>query len=229
MTGRPHRMGSMTSLHTADGQTIGAYVAEPAGASHGGVVVLQEIFGVNAHIRDVADRYAAQGYHAVAPALFDRVRPGLELGYDDEGRKIGFATMKDTRPEQTLQDVQAAIDFAGAAGRVGVVGFCWGGTLAFESAVRLTGLSAAVGYYGGGIAARLDETPRVPVMLHFGEHDDHIPVSDVEKIRAAFPELPVFTYPAGHGFNCDQRGSYDRASADLALARTLPFLRQHVG
>ena len=222
-------MGSMISLKAADGVSIGAYLAEPSGAPRGGMVVLQEIFGVNGHIRDVADRYAAQGYRAVAPALFDRVKPDVELGYDESGMTNGVALAKQTVPEKTLQDVQAAIEEAAKAGPVGVVGYCWGGTLAFESASQLTGVAAAVGYYGGGIANALDKQPKVPLMLHFGEHDTHIPIADIETIKATLPDTPVYTYPAGHGFNCDQRGSYDKASADLALSRTLPFLKENVG
>lgn len=222
-------MGSTITLKTADGVSIGAYRAEPVGTPRGGLVVLQEIFGVNSHIRDVTDRFAAEGYLAIAPALFDRVKPGLELGYDEDGMTVGMATQKQTVPEQTLMEVQAAITAAAEAGRVGVVGYCWGGTLAYAAAAKLSGVSAAVGYYGGGIASQLEAKPKVPVILHFGEKDAHIPMDQVEKIRAALPNVPVFTYSAGHGFNCDQRGSYDKASADLALSRTMPFLRDHVG
>lgn len=222
-------MGSMISLKAADGVSIGAYVAQPPGKPRGGIVVLQEIFGVNAHVRDVADRYAALGYQAVAPALFDRVKPDVELDYDETGMTSGVALAKQSVPEKTLLDVQAAIDEAAKAGPVGVVGYCWGGTLAFKAATQLSGVAAAVGYYGGGIADALDESPKVPLMLHFGERDAHISMSDIEKIKAALPNIPIYTYPAGHGFNCDRRGSYDKASADLALSRTLPFFEEHVG
>ena len=222
-------MGSIIKLTASDGVTIDAYRAEPAGTPRGGIVVLQEIFGINAHIRSVADRYAAQGYLAVAPALFDRVTPGLELGYDQDGMTTGMATLKQASPENTMKDVAAAVAEVAKAGKVAIVGFCWGGTLAYAAAARLDGIAAAVGYYGCGIASMLDAKPKVPVMLHFGEKDDHIPMSSVEAIRAALPDVPVFTYPAGHGFNCDARGSYDKASADLALSRTLPFLKDHVG
>lgn len=222
-------MGQNTTLQTRTGASVGAYVAEPSGTPRGGLVVLQEIFGVNSHIRDVADRFAGDGYLAVAPALFDRVRPNVQLGYDDEGMKIGVATMQQVAQADALADIQAAIERASEAGKVGVVGYCWGGTLAFAAACSLSGLSAAVGYYGGGIASDLNRTPKVPVMLHFGEQDGHIPMSDVEKIRTTYPDVPIYTYPAGHGFNCDQRGSYDKGSADLALSRTLAFLRDHVG
>lgn len=222
-------MGQMITLTTADGATIGAYRAEPAGTPRGGIVVLQEIFGVNAHIRAVADRFADEGYLTVAPALFDRVKPGMELGYTNDDIRVGGLTQKETKPEDTLQDVQAAIAEAAAAGKVGVVGYCWGGTLAYAAAARLSGVTAAVGYYGGGIAAQLDAKPRVPIVLHFGEQDAHIPLSDVDTIHAALPDVPIYTYPAGHGFNCDQRGSFDEPSADLAASRTRDFLRAHIG
>lgn len=222
-------MGQMITLTAADGFVLDAYRADPPEPARGGLVVLQEIFGVNPHIRAVADRFAAQGYAVIAPALFDRVRKGVELGYDQAGMQEGVALNKATIQAETLQDVAAAVQALQPVGRVGVVGYCWGGTLAYAAACRLAGVSAAVGYYGGGIAGMLDEKPKVPVMLHFGEQDGHIPMSAVAAIRAALPDVPVFTYPAGHGFNCDARGSYDQPSADLALSRTLPFLRQHIG
>jgi carboxymethylenebutenolidase len=222
-------MGTDITLTTRDGATLGAYRAEPAGTPRGGIVVLQEIFGVNPHIRRVTDGYAAQGYLAVAPALFDRVSPGLQLGYDQPGREQGVAVMKQTVQADTLSDIAAAIAEVAEAGKVGLVGFCWGGTLAYAAAAQLPGLAAAVGYYGGGIASMLDDKPKVPVMLHFGETDAHIPMPSVEAIREALPGTPVFTYAAGHGFNCDARDSYDKPSADLALSRTLAFLGDHVG
>jgi carboxymethylenebutenolidase len=222
-------MGSTIKLTASDGVSIAAYRAEPSGTPRGGLVVLQEIFGVNPHIRRVTDRFAEQGYLAIAPALFDRVKPGLELGYDQAGMQEGIATQKQTIQADTLKDIEAAVAEAAKAGTVGIVGYCWGGTLAYAAAARLSGVAAAVGYYGGGIASMLDAKPKVPVMLHFGEKDDHIPMSAVESIRAALPDVPVFSYPAGHGFNCDDRGSYDKACADLALSRTLPFLHQNIG
>ena len=222
-------MGSMLTLTASDHVTIGAYKAEPIGTPRGAIVVLQEIFGVNPHIRRVTDSYAEQGYVAIAPALFDRVKPGIELGYTPEDVQKGVATQQQTVPADTLKDIEAAIAEVASVGKVGVVGYCWGGTLAFVSTCRLDGVTAAVGYYGGNIASMLDLKPRVPLMLHFGEKDDHISADDVARIKAALPDVPVFTYPAGHGFNCDARGSYDKPSADLALSRTLPFFRQHIG
>jgi carboxymethylenebutenolidase len=221
-------MGENINLTAKDGATIGAYRSAPADEPKGGMVVLQEIFGVNHHIRAVADRYAAAGYLAIAPALFDRVEPGVELGYGQADRPRAMEIRGKTKLEETLADIEAAIALAGAGGRVGVVGYCWGGTLAWAAATRLSGISAAVGYYGGGIAGMLDEQPRAPVMLHFGERDKHIPLSDVEKIRAAHPEIPVFVYAADHGFNCDERESYDAASAKEAQARTFAFFAENL-
>lgn len=222
-------MGQNINLTAKDGATIGAYRSAPADEPRGGMVVLQEIFGVNHHIRAVADRYAAAGYLAIAPALFDRVEPGVELGYGQADRPRAMEIRGKTKLEETLADIEAALALAAAGGSVGVVGYCWGGTLAWAAATRLSGISAAVGYYGGGIAGMLNEQPRAPVMLHFGERDKHIPLSDVEKIRAAHPEIPVFVYPADHGFNCDERESYDAASAKEAQARTFAFFAENLG
>jgi carboxymethylenebutenolidase len=222
-------MGENINLTAKDGATIGAYRSAPADEPKGGMVVLQEIFGVNHHIRAVADRYAAAGYLAIAPALFDRVEPGVELGYGEADRPRAMDIRGKTKLEETLADIEAAVALAAAGGSVGVVGYCWGGTLAWAAATRLSGISAAVGYYGGGIAGMLNEQPRAPVMLHFGERDKHIPLSDVEKIKAAHPEIPVFVYPADHGFNCDERESYDAASAREAQARTFAFFAENLG
>ncbi len=216
-------MGETITLTCKDGAQISAYRARPAGKPKGGMVVLQEIFGVNHHIRAVADKYAAAGYLAIAPALFDRVERGVELGYGPEDRPRAMELRGRTKIGETLADVAAAIEAAKQGGNVGVVGYCWGGTLAYAAAARLPGVTAAVGYYGGGIAGMAAERPRAPLMLHFGERDKHIPLSDVERIRAAQPEVPVFVYAAEHGFNCDERESYDAAAAAEAELRTMEF------
>ena len=219
-------MGEKITLTCKDGQQIGAYLARPVGAPKAGVVVLQEIFGANQHIRNVADQYAAQGYLAIAPSLFDRVESGLELGYTGDDPKKGMETRGKTELAKTLLDIEAAIEAVNSAGKVGVVGYCWGGTLAYASAVNLPGVSAAVGYYGGGVAAMSDKAPQAPLMLHFGEKDHSISMADVEKVKTNQPQTPVFVYPAGHGFNCDERASYDKDSADLARSRTLAFFAE---
>ena len=218
----------MIELKTADGATIGAYRAMPNAAPKGGVVVVQEIFGVNHHIRAVADRFAANGYVALAPAIFDRAERGVELAYDAAGGARGIALAKAIPQDQHLLSVEAAIAALDGTGPLAVVGYCLGGTLAFAAATRSPRLSAAVAYYGGGIAGMTGANLLCPVEMHFGEKDDHIPPHDVAKVKAAYPELPIFTYPAGHGFNCDERGSYDEASAELAWTRTLSFLEREI-
>ena len=222
-------MGKMIELTASDGHKLGAYRADPAGKAKGAVVVIQEIFGVNNHIKRTTDGFAARGYTAIAPALFDRHKPGIELGYDQnaiaEGRDIRGAV----DGPGPLRDVQAAIDAVKGPGKIAVVGYCWGGTLAFHSATRLSGIACAVGYYGGGIAATASETPKVPTMLHFGDKDQSIPMTDVEKVKQARKDCTIYVYAAGHGFNCDERGSYDAASAKTALDRTMSFIAEYVG
>ena len=227
-------MGTFIELKAADGFVFPAYVAQPAGTPKGGVVVLQEIFGVNSHIRAVADGYAAQGYLAVAPATFHRVKPGVELGYqpDDMTAGFGLKTAVEALPAPgVLQDIQAAIDHAAQAGKVGIVGYCWGGLLTWRAACSLKGLSAAAPYYGGGVTApeEVARKPLVPVLAHFGDQDHWIPLDTVEAFKAAQPGVTVHVYQANHGFNCDQRGSYNEAAAKLARERTLAFFAQHVG
>ena len=224
-------MGTTIDLITRDGATIAGYRATPDGASKAGIVVVQEIFGLNAHIRSIADRLAALGYTALAPAIFDRAERGVELPYDGEGMKRGVALARGIAQDQHLLSVEAAIDALAAEGPVGVVGFCLGGTLAFAAATKSPRLAAAVGFYGGGIAAMLGThppKPLCPVELHFGEHDDHISADDIAKVKGAYPDMPIYTYDAGHGFNCDARGSYDKPSADEAWTRTLAFFKDHL-
>ncbi len=222
--------GQFVHLTAADGTQVPAYVAQPAGPAKGAIVVLQEIFGVNAHIRAVADGYAAAGYLAVAPALFERVKPGVELGYSEVDMKEGFGykTAVAALPDPgVMPDIQAAIGYAAKAsgGKVGMVGFCWGGLLTWRAACSLNGLAAAVTYYGGGMTAA-DEAarkPRVPVLAHFGDQDQWIGLDTIEAFRKAQPGVQVQIYNANHGFNCDQRGSYNQAAAQLARERTLTF------
>lgn len=222
-------MGESVQIRAADGFALGAYQAAPAGKPKGAIVVIQEIFGVNPHIREVVDGYAADGYFAIAPQIFDRVERDVELGYDEAGmgRGIEMAFQK-LDHALTAKDLQAAIDTASAHGKVGVVGYCFGGLLTWRSACELNGVSAASSYYGGGVANEAGKTPKCPVMMHFGEKDAHIPLSDVDKIRAAQPEVDIHVYPADHGFNCDHRASYDEPSARLAKVRTLEFFARHL-
>ena len=213
-------------LNAADGHRLAAYLAEPLAKPRGGLVVIQEIFGVTRHIRAVADEYAAAGFLAIAPALFDRVERGVDVPYTDMPK--GFGYMKALKTDQAILDVQAAADRVAAAGKVGVVGYCWGGTIAYLAAARLK-IAAAVAYYGGGIHNHTGEKPRVPVLFHFGEKDAHIPKSAVDEIEAAYPEGIYHWYPAGHGFNCTDRASFEPASARLALERSLEFLHRYIG
>ena len=227
-------MSQFIDLDAQDGFRFPAYVAEPAGQPRGAIVVLQEIFGVNSHIRSVADGYAAAGYLAVAPATFHRVKPDVELGYTGDDMQAGSAlkaAVEALPAPGVLQDVQAAVDYAARAGKVGIVGFCWGGLLTWRAAASVSGLAAAVPYYGGGMTTPEESAraPKVPVLAHFGSRDHWIPVDTVEAFRAAHPEVEVHVYAADHGFNCDQRGSHDAEAATLARERTMAFFAKHVG
>jgi carboxymethylenebutenolidase len=225
---------SIITRAAADGFQSSAYVSEPPNAPKGAIVVLQEIFGVNSHIRGVADRYAAAGYLAIAPATFDRVARDVQLGYSPEDMKAGSglkAAVEALPPPGVLQDIQAAVDFAASAGKVGIVGYCWGGLLAWRAAEKVTGLSAAVTYYGGGMTMGTEPSrkPAVPTMSHFGDQDTHITIDSVKAFEQAHPEVEVHLYEANHGFNCEQRGAYNAGAAATALERSLFHFGKHVG
>jgi len=223
-------MGESLTLTAADGFRLSAYKAKPAGQPRGGLVVIQEIFGVNHHIKNLTDQFAADGYTSIAPAIFDRVEPGFETGYSPQDIERGRAVRGKADLDQLVMDVRAAVDALRAEGlKVGVVGYCLGGTLAWLSATRIPGVSAAVGYYGGGIAAAVNEQPKCPVMLHFGETDASIPKEQYEAVMKAHPSVPSYVYPgAGHGFSCDERGSYQEAAHKLARQRTMEFFGKHL-
>ena len=219
-------MASTIELKAADGHTFSAYTAGPADAQHG-LVVVQEIFGVNAHMRHVCDTFAAAGYKVAAPALFDRVERNLELGYTPDDVARGRDLRTHVPDAGIMADVTACAKHLG--GKLGIVGYCWGGTVGWWGATRTDLFSAAVGWYGGGIAGTATETPHCPVQLHFGEKDAGIPLTDVDKIKAAQPGAEIFIYPgAGHGFGCEERGSFDAKAAALAQARTLKFFWDHL-
>lgn len=222
-------MGSMIELTAADGHKFSAYKAEPVGKPRGGLVVVMEIFGVNSHIREVADGYAADGYLVIAPAMFDRVQRGYECGYKPEEIEVSRGLMQKASLDDAVKDVAAAVTAVQSAGKVGIVGYCWGGTVAWKSAAEVAGLSCSAPHYGGGIPNHATLQAKCPVMFHWGEKDQSIPMEAVEKVKAAQPKCEHYVYPAGHGFNCSQRGSFDAASAKLARERTLAFLRKHVG
>jgi len=219
-------MGDFTTLMARDGHEFQAYLAAAAGHPRGAVVVLQEIFGVNPHIRSVADSFAAEGYTAIAPALFDRIRRGIQLGYGSADIDEGRGYMQQLKPEDTMKDVAAAVAVVRHSGRVGSVGYCWGGALSYRAACELP-IACAVVYYGN--PRDTSKTPRCPVMYHFGSADKSIPLEQVERLKAAHPRGIFHVYHgAGHGFNCDLRPSYDAAAAALARQRTLEFLARRL-
>jgi carboxymethylenebutenolidase len=221
-------MSERITLHASDGQALGAYVARPKGDPIAALVVVQEIFGVNAHIRSVADSYANDGFLAVAPALFDRIQPNVELGYEGADMQTARSFIPKLDIDKSLADVAATVDYSKTTGKkVGVIGYCYGGSIAWLAACRLP-IEAAVGYYGGQIARFAAETPAAPVMLHFGRQDAHIPAGEGEKVQSLHPEVEIYWYDAGHGFNCDARASYNAASAHEARSRSLAFLKKHL-
>lgn len=222
-------MGETVKLKAADGHELDTYVARPAGKPVGGLVVVQEIFGVNAHIRSVADGWARDGFLTVAPALFDRVERGVDLQYSGADMTKAMSIRPKMQIDACVVDVAAAFDWVRRqrGGKRGVIGYCLGGSVAWLAAARLKP-DAVVGYYGGAIAKSLSEAPKCPVMLHFGKLDKHIPQSDVDSIEQAYPEVQVYRYEADHGFNCDARASYDAASSKLARERSLEFLKKHL-
>lgn len=229
-------MGQLIDLRAADGHRVEAYVAQPKGKPRAAMVILQEIFGVNKHITTVADGYAMAGFFAIAPATFSRVKQDVQLGYspDDVAQGRALKLQVEALPAPgVMADVQATVDHAAAAahGLVGVVGYCWGGLLTWRAAEQVSGLSAAVCYYGGGMTVSPDihRQPKCPVLAHFGEHDSIIPMDTVRAFEQAHPEVQVQVYDADHGFNCDHRSAYNAQAADLALERTLGFFIQHLG
>ena len=223
------RLSEWIELHASDGNELNGYVAQPAGEPIAALVVVQEIFGVNHHIRSVTDSFAQNGFFAIAPALFDRIEKNVELGYEGEDaqRARSFAPKIDL--DKALLDTEAAIDYAARATgkKVGVIGYCLGGAIAWLAATRLK-VDVAVGYYGGNIYRFAEETPHAPVMLHFGRQDQHIPAEEVSLVQNAHPDVSVFWYDAGHGFNCDERSSYNPEASRLARERSLSFLKQHL-
>jgi carboxymethylenebutenolidase len=222
-------MGKTIELTASDGHQLLAYRAEPAGKPRGGLIVAMEIFGVNSHIRSVADGYAADGYLAVAPALFDRAQRGYETGYSQDEIQRGIGIIQKIDLDDTMKDVAAALQNVVSAGKAGIVGYCWGGTVAWKAACSVSGLHCAVPYYGGGIPGLIGLKPQCPAMFHWGETDHSIPLDQAKAFAAAHAGQVHHFYPAGHGFNCDQRASYDAAAAKLARQRTLEFLAKHVG
>jgi carboxymethylenebutenolidase len=222
-------MGKDIKLTASDHFQLGGYRADPAGAPKAAVVVIQEIFGVNHHIRSICDRLAGAGYVAIAPSIFDRIEPNFQSGYSPDEVTVARKFVANPDWAAMLRDTQSAIDAVKNVGPVGIIGFCLGGSVAFAAATKLSGLSAASCFYGGAIVRFADDTPKVPTQLHFGEKDASIPLADVEMIKSKRPDVETFIYPgAQHGFNCDERASFDKASADIAWARSLEFFAKHL-
>ena len=225
-------MGQMVNLTSADGHSFPAYVAQPTGKPRGAMVIVQEIFGLNHHIKSVADSYAADGYVSIAPAFFERVHKGLDIGYTPQDIENGRAIMMKVDMEKVVVDVAAAVAHVKGHGKVGLVGYCWGGRVAWVSAARVDGLACTVSYYGGGVPGLASLKGKVPVMFHWAELDHAIPLDTVEAFTKAHPEVAAtsFIYKgAQHGFNCDERGSYNAEATKIARGRTNEFLLKHLG
>jgi carboxymethylenebutenolidase len=222
-------VGQDIKLTASDNLQLGGYRADPTTAPKAAVVVIQEIFGVNHHIRAVCDRLASEGYVAIAPAIFDRVERNFQSGYSPDEVAVARKFVANPDWAAMLRDTQAAIDAVKDVGPVGIIGFCLGGSIAYAAATKLSGLSVAIGYYGGAIVRFADDKPKVPTQLHFGEKDAGISLGDVETIRAKRPDVDIYIYPgAQHGFHCDERASYDKASADVAWPRSMGFFAKHL-
>ena len=222
-------MGKMIELTASDGHKLAAYRADPAGKPRGAIVVIQEIFGVNSHVKSVTDGFAKDGYVAIAPAMFDRVQKNFDVGYTPPDIEKGREMRAKVTLDMAMQDAQAAIDAVKSVGKVGIVGYCWGGLVTWLCAGKASGLVCAAPYYGGGILDNQNLEPKVPVMGHFGDKDAHIPVDGVRKLAEKYKQHQIFIYEADHGFNCDHRGSYNAPASKLARERTLAFFRKHVG
>jgi carboxymethylenebutenolidase len=222
-------MSETVRLKASDGHELDAYISHPAEMPVAGLVVIQEAFGVNRHIRSVADEYRADGFLSIAPALYDRFERGIELGYEGDDREKGIALARQINPDDSVLDVAAALEYLRkqTSRKIGVIGYCLGGSLAWLAATRLDP-AAAVGYYGGLVTKYVAEKPRCPVMLHFGTRDKHIKKEDIDQVQTAHPEVKIFWYDADHGFNCNDRASYNAEAAKQARARSLEFLKKHL-
>jgi carboxymethylenebutenolidase len=221
-------MAEWVELTASDGHTFKAWRAEPKDEPNGAIVVVQEIFGVNHHIRDVTERFAKEGYVAIAPALFDRYSRDFDVNYGPDDMAKAMQVVPKIDIVKGMLDTDAARAAVQDAGKVGITGFCFGGVVAWLGATRLK-FAAASCYYGGRIAAVKDEKPHCPVIMHFGSKDAHIPLTMVDEIRKAQPNVPIYVYDADHGFSCDERASFDKAAYELAWTRTLKLFREHVG
>ena len=221
-------MGEIINATASDGHEFDIYLAQAKGSPRGGIVLIQEIFGVNNHIKNVAEKFSSNGYLVGAPSLFDRVQPDIQLGYSTEDIRRGRELKDNLGNESPLMDITATLNIVRSAGHVAVVGYCWGGTLAWLSACQVDGFNAAISYYGGGIGKLLSIQPKCPSIFHFGEQDHAIPAEEINSLRQAHPECPIYLYPAGHGFNCEQRDSFNSTSSAIAFERTIQHLDKYI-
>jgi carboxymethylenebutenolidase len=218
--------GTMRQMRMSDGAEIGVYHVEPVGPRRGGVVLIQEIFGVTDHIKEQCDVYAAQGYEVLGPSLYDREAPGFQVGYGPEDMQKASRIARQDHPfDLSVKDTQSCIDALKDRGEVFIVGYCYGGSVAWAAACRCSGLSASSSYYGGKIGETAEENPLCPTILHFGRHDTHIPLEIAERVKRLHPDVMVYLYDAGHGFNSDRRSDYNETAAKLARERTLELFR----
>ena len=221
-------MGEIINATASDGHEFDSYLAQAKGSPRGGIVLVQEIFGVNNHIKNVAEKFSSNGYLVGAPSLFDRVQPDIQLGYSTEDVIRGKELKDNLGNAKPLIDIIATLNIVRSAGRVAVVGYCWGGTLAWLSACHVDGFNAAISYYGEGIGQLLSIEPRCPSIFHFGEQDHAIPAAEINSLRQAHPDCPIYLYPAGHGFNCEQRDSFHSTSSAIAFERTIQHLDKYI-
>jgi len=221
-------MNEFIDITAKDNHQFSAYISQPSGKPKAGIVIIQEIFGVNAHIREVTDFYASKGYLCIAPSLFDRIEKNVTLNYDEKGVSKG-RNLKELCDKDALKDIEASISVVSSAGKVGVIGYCWGGSLSWRIGCDNSNISAAVCYYGGDIPKLRDLKPKCNIITHFGELDKGIPINEVKSFEEIRPEVLTYTYPADHGFNCNHRSQFNKTCADIAIDRTLKFLEKNIG
>lgn len=222
--------GKMITMKMSDGAQLGVYHAEPKGARRGGLVLIQEIFGVTEHIQECCDRFAAEGYEVLGPALYDREEPGFQASYSPEDIQKAIKIARGDHPfDLSIKDAQTCIDALKGKGKVFITGYCYGGSVTWAAACRCDGLAAASGYYGGNIPSMAEWNPKCPTILHFGREDHGIPMEQVQKIEKLHPDVKVYVYDAGHGFNSDRRTDYNEGAAKLAMQRTLDLFRANGG
>ena len=220
-------MNELIEITARDNHRFSAYISQPSGKPKAGIVIIQEIFGVNTHIKEVTDLYASKGYLCIAPSLFDRIEKNVMLNYDENGISKG-RNLKELCDKDALKDIEASISVVSSAGKVAVIGYCWGGSLSWRIGCEASNLSASICYYGGDIPKLKDLEPKCKVLTHFGELDKGIPINDVKIFEETRPDVLTYTYPADHGFNCDHRSQYNKTCANIAFERTLKFLEQNL-